>query len=342
MISRNGCTVLVATLAMMPLIACGSADSGRTSAAPPNGRIVVQREWIPNAENAGEALAIGYAAERGLELKVVPGSATTSSVDEVRSGRADIGVASADQVILAIAEGAPLAVIAAALTESPVVWMSRPSLPIRSPAEIRGKRIGVQVGTNTELVTKWMLRSAQIPEADVTMRDLGWGAYEDLLRTSGQLDAVAAFAYDEPVYLSEKAGLTPASFSAKDAGLNLLGTVYFTRQGYADSASADLSVFFQSLALGWRDALREPQVAIASVAELGADESFDQAKELASLRAGARFFVADTLRPFEVDSARWKNTIRMVEQLRGAAVQNPNRMLQQGALRAAWTALEKK
>src|SRR5947209_14228861 len=109
-----------------------------TACKKAHNQVVLQREWVANAEFAGDVWAADEAGRHGIDLGIREGSDVRDSVKEVRSGSAHFGVASADRILRENASGADLVVIACSTYRSPVVFLSHPEDQIHSPADFRG------------------------------------------------------------------------------------------------------------------------------------------------------------------------------------------------------------
>lgn len=88
-------TVRLAALtiaALLPVAACGSSDGGGDGAKDRGSEVSVALGWTPNTDHTGVYVAdeLGYFAEQGLELKIIP-YASTAPETLVAQGAADFG-----------------------------------------------------------------------------------------------------------------------------------------------------------------------------------------------------------------------------------------------------------
>lgn len=144
-------TVLTIVTLFFGLMANGCSNSDKN--------IVLQREWTANAEYAGDIWASKIAPECGIALSVKEGSELLDPVRLVRSGGAHFGVTSADRILQENEGGGQLRIIASATCKTPVVFLSKKDSGIQSPQDFVGKTVGIQAGTNTELVFEARIRS---------------------------------------------------------------------------------------------------------------------------------------------------------------------------------------
>lgn len=263
---------VIASLAMSLLISC----------APPPPKVRLQREWTANAEFAGDLIARDIAARDGVRLEVLAGSENRDPIRTVTRGDAEIGIASADRILVENHGGGDLVVLAVATNPSPVTFLSRIEQGIEAPDSLYGKRIGIQPGTNTEVVFDLFLRMNQIDRGKMTVVDSGWNGLDALVKN--KLDVLAVFSYDEPMQL-EARGEDPARYRQLDPakwGCHLIGTVYFAKRGYLAENRDCIERVMRALVRGWEEAKKDPERAIDMV--LAFDASLNRQKELASLR----------------------------------------------------------
>lgn len=122
-------------------------------------------KWLFNTSVAGDIYAdkAGYFAAQGLRVTVREGSPEKNALNELELGRAEFGVASADQVIRALDKGAHLVVLAQIFQINPMQWIYRADQPkIETLADLRGRRIGITLGGNDETIMRTLLTKAGI------------------------------------------------------------------------------------------------------------------------------------------------------------------------------------
>lgn len=283
---------LLLCLSIPSILALGGCRTESQSA-------ILQREWTANAEFAGDIWATELSRKHGVRLEVREGSELIDPVKMVRSGAAQFGVASSDRVLRENEGGADLVILAASTYRSPVVFLSHPAQKIKSPLDFRGRTVGIQAGTNTELVFKSLLRSQGLQAKEMKIVESGWGTANF---ETGAIDVLAAFDYDEPVQLRLKsipfAVMKPEAF-----GVRFVGTVYFTRRSLILENPRLVQGFMDSLVDGWRAALAQPPEAIDRLATHFKD--IDKRKELQSLESGREYFAGENGRLLYSSKERW-------------------------------------
>jgi len=161
--------------------------------------ITVQLQWIHQAQFAGLYAADqnGYYAEEGLAVTFVPGGSNVDSLSPLVEGSAQFGTATADQILLARAEGKPLKAFAVVYRRSPAVFMALSSSGITRPQDFAGKTIRTPAPNAATLHA--MMANLGISQDQYTEVDLPsdveefasgripvWGAYINALALSVQ------------------------------------------------------------------------------------------------------------------------------------------------------------
>lgn len=132
--------------------------------------VVYRLKWLANMSTVGDyyALSHGYFREQTLDVTIKPGGPERDAIRELELGHAQFGVASADQVIRALAKGAPVVVVAQLFQINPLQWIYRGDrLAIHEVADLKGLRLGVTFGKNDEIIMRTLLARAGIDEREV-------------------------------------------------------------------------------------------------------------------------------------------------------------------------------
>lgn len=133
--------------------------------------ITYRLKWLFNVSAAGDLYADenGIFKAHGLEVDVKAGGPERDAIKELELGYADLGVASADQVIRALSKKSPVVVIAQLFQINPLQWVYRDThMAIEELRHLKGKTIGVTYGGNDETIMRAILSKAGLKERDVT------------------------------------------------------------------------------------------------------------------------------------------------------------------------------
>jgi NitT/TauT family transport system substrate-binding protein len=139
----------------------------------------------------------GIYAKYKLKLNFVVLAGTSQAVQAVAADRSGLAFTHGDILDeMLIADQNPdapaLIGIAAGAMRNPVGVMYLQSSGIKSPADLRGKKIGVPTGSLSEQYLDVFLAKQNIPKSAVTIVNTGFAAQQGALLTK-QVDAIAAF-----------------------------------------------------------------------------------------------------------------------------------------------------
>ena len=232
-----------------------SGGTGSKGAFPDEMRM--QLSWTPDVEFAGCFLADsrGYYRDAGFKTaKLLSGGPGALGAEEaVASGEALIGFSSVDVLAREIIRGTHVRAVGALLQRYPWVVASLASAPLRSPADLAGKRIFVDKGAGQIWDT---FLDANNIRAD-TITQVSDGSPDDLI-TSGQVDGLLSHVYDVALRLRLN-GVDVATFLLADHGYPLVSQVYVASVNALTRDRAAIKAALTAEIRGWRDNLSDPQ-----------------------------------------------------------------------------------
>jgi len=180
-------------------------------------------------------------------------------------GHAHFGVASADQVLRAVAKGAPIVVLAQLFQANPLHWIYRPDKTVfNGPADLRAKTIGVTFGGNDEAILKALLARHGIAATEVTLFSV---RYDYTPFYQGQVDFWPLYRNAQAVIIGDKltkAGEKHAFLSPDALGVRFVANSVVTTRAMVEKRPETVKRFVTALLAGWRQAL-DPQNQDAAV-----------------------------------------------------------------------------
>jgi NitT/TauT family transport system substrate-binding protein len=175
-----------------------------TPTLPPLIHIKLPMGYIPNIQYAPFYVAVerGYFKDAGIEVEF-DYAYETDGAALVGANQLQFALVSGEQVLLARSQGLPLVSIASWYQQYPISIISMSDKNLKTPQDLRGKKIGLPGLFGANYVgLRALLYAAGIQESDVSLDSIGFTQVEAL--AAGREDAVVGYAANEPVVLHSK------------------------------------------------------------------------------------------------------------------------------------------
>lgn len=284
---------------MRNTLALAAALSLSTMAAEAADKLTLQLKWVTQAQFAGYYVAAdqGFYAEEDLEIEIKPGGPDIAPPQVIAGGGADIILDWMPSALATREKGVPLVNIAQPFASSGMMLTCRKDSGIASPADFKGKTLGVWFFGNEYPFLSWMSQLGLSTEggADgVTVLKQGFNVDPILQK---QADCVSTMTYNEYWQIID-AGLSPDDlvvFKYEDEGVSTLEDgIYVLEESLDDPEMVDkLARFVKASMKGWKWAEENPEDAAMIVLDndaSGAQTEKHQIRmmgEIAKLTAGS-------------------------------------------------------
>jgi NitT/TauT family transport system substrate-binding protein len=229
--------------------------SGLAQAADP---LTLQLKWVAQAQFAGYyvAAAKGFYKSAGLDVTIKPGGPDINPEQVIAGGGADVVVDWMPSALAAREKGVPIVNIAQVFQHSGLELTCRKDSGIKTPADFKGKTLGVWFSGNEYPFLAWMSKlhlSTNGGPDGVTVLKQGFNV-DPLLQK--QAACISTMTYNEYWQLIE-AGMKPDQlivFKYEAEGVATLEDgLYATEATLKDPAKADrLARFLKASAEGWQ------------------------------------------------------------------------------------------
>lgn len=153
-------------------------------------KMTVLLDWFINPDHGPIIIAQekGYFADNGLDVEIIAPADPSDPPKMVAAGKADLGVSYQPQLHLQIHEGLPLVRVGTLVATPLNCLLALDDGPIKSPADLKGKKIGFSVSGVEEAILGTILGKYGLKLSDVELVNVNWSLSPALM--SKQVDAV--------------------------------------------------------------------------------------------------------------------------------------------------------
>jgi putative hydroxymethylpyrimidine transport system substrate-binding protein len=261
-------TALTFLLLCLFAAGCGAGSGTQDTSAPTPDAVTVQLDWYPNPDHVGLFTAAdkGFFSRARLEVTTRAPSDVSDPVKLVATGRSDLGISYEPELFFAQQRHVPVVAVAAIMPTALNSIITRGDLGINTPADLRGRTIGVDGSQSTDAYLDTVLRTAGLdPAKDVERVDVGFNLVPALL--GKKVDAIiGAFQNIEGAQL-ESRGLRPTVFPVDRYGVppydELVVIAHRDRLRDDPAYRSLVQRFVRALAAGTSYAKEHPYAALA-------------------------------------------------------------------------------
>ena len=236
-------------------------------------KVTLQLKWVTQAQFAGYYVAQdkGFYKAAGLDVTIKPGGPDIAPPQVIAGGGADVIIDWMPSALASREKGVALVNIAQPFKRSGMMLTCRKDSGIKTPADFRGKTLGVWFFGNEYPFLSWMSKLG-IPTTGgangVTVLKQGFNVDPILQK---QADCVSTMTYNEYWQIID-AGLTPADlvvFKYEDQGVSTMEDgLYVLEKNLKDPAFVDrMARFVKASMKGWAWARKNPDAAADIVLE---------------------------------------------------------------------------
>jgi putative hydroxymethylpyrimidine transport system substrate-binding protein len=170
--------------ALIILLLCAASSAGAAD------KFTVLLDWFVNPDHGPLYVALekGYFKDAGLDVELIAPADPNDPPKFVAAGRGDVAVSYQPELHLQVAGGLPIVRIGT-LVATPLNCVAvLADSPVKTLADLKGKRIGYSVAGADEAVIGAMLKTVGLGLKDVTMINVNFSLSPSLM--AGQVDAV--------------------------------------------------------------------------------------------------------------------------------------------------------
>jgi len=209
----------------------------------------------------------GHFARAGVNVQVDRGYGSADAIIKVASGAYDMAFADVGALIQFNGRqtGVKLVDVLQIYDVAPMVILSLRQSNIRSPADLKGKRVAAPSGSASRTMFPVFARANGLDPASINWLDVT-PQLREMLLVQRQADATTAFITDVPGL--ERLGVGDNDVSImrySDFGVRLYGNCIVTTPEFASTHADTLKKVIKVVVQAWKLAIADPDLAIAAI-----------------------------------------------------------------------------
>ncbi|MGH2591772.1 MAG: ABC transporter substrate-binding protein, partial [Actinomycetota bacterium] len=303
--SKNARLLLASTavaVLAVTVAACGGDDDGDGGGGGGTDTVSLLMNWFPQAEHGGyyDAQENELGADEGVQIQVEPGGPQIQTIAQVAAGEADYGVAQADELILARAEGVPVTEVFAAFDTFPQCMMFQPAAGIESFEDLEGHQVAIAPSGGFWPWIRGEFDLQDVQEVNFT------GTLSELKRNDDL--AQQCFITSEP-YFADQENIPHEELLVADAGYNPYANGIFTTDQKIQEDPEEVAAVVAAVQQGWENFVSDPEAAKQAIL----DANKDMEAELVDFAHG---IISDRLVGDEIGAMNEERWSTLADQLR--------------------------
>ena len=265
-------------------------------------------DYFPNADHAGiyAAEASGAYERAGLDVTITPPPDPSAPLKLLLAGKTDIAISYEPELLLARDKGAQLVAVGALVQKPLTSLMAVGKANIRTPQDLRGKRVGTSGIPYQSAYLKTILETAGVDPGSVKETNVGFNLVPAML--SGKVDATLGAFWNYEGTDLQRRGRDPVIQRMEKLGVPTYEELIFVarRRDLDEEFGAKLRRFLQATARGHEQLKADPSAGVDGL--LAADKGLERGLQEAVVKATLPvFFPADPERPFGYqDPQEWQ------------------------------------
>jgi putative hydroxymethylpyrimidine transport system substrate-binding protein len=290
--------------------ACGEKPEpgARSGGGAPAEPLRLMLDYFPNADHAGiyAAQATGAYEKAGLDVEITPPPDPSAPLKLLLAGKTDLAISYEPELLLARDKGARLVAVGALVQKPLTSLMSVGKSGVRTPQDLRGKRVGTAGIPYQSAYLKTILETAGVDPGTVKETNVGFNLVPAML--SGKVDATLGAFWNYEGTDLQRRGRDPVIQRMENLGVPTYDELVFVarRSDLDEDFAAKVRRFMQATARGHAALKDDPEAGVEALLE--ADRGLDRGLQEAVVKATLPvFFPAAADRPFGYqDRAEWQ------------------------------------
>ena len=264
-------------------LAAFAATAALTGAALAETDVPFALDWKFEGPSAPYFAAIdnGHFGAADLNVEISAGQGSLDAIPKVATGAFPMGFADINSLIKFLDQnpGAPVTAVMMVYDKPPFAIVGRKSLGVSEPKDLEGRVLGAPPPDGAWAQFPAFATANSLDVDKITVEPVGFPTREPML-AEGNVAAVTGFSFSSFLNLV-RLGVPEDDISTilmADYGLELYGNAIIVNTDFAAANPEIVTGFLTAVAAGWKDAIADPEAAIASLIERNpaADAALEQ------------------------------------------------------------------
>ena len=255
------------------------------------------------------AIDNGHFASQDLSVEVSAGQGSLDAIPKVATGAFPMGFADINSLIKFLDQnpGAPVTAVMMVYDKPPFAVVGRKSLGVSEPKDLEGRVLGAPPPDGAWAQFPAFASANGLDVDKITVEPVGFPTREPML-AEGNVAAVTGFSFSSFLNLV-RLGVPEDDISTilmADYGLQLYGNAIIVNTDFAAANPEIVTGFLTAVAAGWKDAIANPEAAIASLIERNpaADAALEQRRLQLAIDANVLTDAVETAGMGGIDATR--------------------------------------
>jgi NitT/TauT family transport system substrate-binding protein len=278
--------------------------------------VTVQLKWVADAQFAGYyvAAAKGFYKDAGIDVTIKPGGPDIAPEQVIAAGGADVIVDWMPAALAARDKGEPLVNIAQVFQKSGLELTCRKDSGVKTPADFKGKTLGVWFYGNEYPFMAWMNKLGYKPNVDVTVLKQDFNVDPILQK---QAACISTMTYNEYPQIIESGQLKASDlivFKYQNEGVAVLEDgLYTLEKDLKDKAEeANLVKFVKASMQGWDYAVKHQAEAVDIVMKADTTGAIKKEHQVTMMSEIAKLVEGSAKGTGYLEPADYKRTVKVV------------------------------
>ena len=216
------------------------------------------------------AIDKGHFEAANLSVEIAAGQGSLDAIPKVATGAFPVGFADINSLIKFLDQnpGAPVTAVMMIYDKPPFAIIGRKSLGVETPKDLEGKVLGAPPPDGAWAQFPAFAIANDLNVDAITVEPVGFPTREPML-AEGNVAAITGFSFSSYLNLV-RLGVPEDDISTilmADHGVALYGNAIIANTDFAAANPEILTGFLGAIAAGWKDAIADPDAAIASLIE---------------------------------------------------------------------------